>query len=1018
MALLPRGLALLLAILILAAGVYLIIGSTGDDEGEPRRREAQAYKGESLAYIGKSLTALRLDASNNGSADRSWAPYSGPDAPEGAFLGVMNEGTDALSATVTLREALSPGKYYASVKGIDYDRHVTVTLAVGGGEAKLMTDDRDENGYWTKLAPLTVGSSSNKLTITLLRQGTAPGTAQLMLRGLYLTADADETVLADDQVANLRYPTERDTSPPRPGNLVRNGSFETGIGHGWGFTDGRRFSAASTWDREMGADGSASLRLPLDPSVNSSPVTGLTSTAYAVTPNKLHTLSAWVRTDSGNTAGGSIRLVNSYDPATSGPLPAGQPGQPTIAKGFEVGAKWQRVHVTGVLLDYPKAEYSIVVGAEVQRGKHLWIDGVSLNEGGPAPYAAKSPLEVGLTTSEPSSLFYEDEPHEMQLRVANGTAASRSAVVRYEIFDYMNRRVKAGTRPMRVAARSVTDRPLDVGVGRRGSFRIVLWVAGQDGSQEEVLYGVVPRPQRAGPDPHSALGIHSNFQAFTFAAMAKLGIKWDRALSPSAFFRWKDVEPKDDRFLWFDAPVALAKRRGVMPLGTLGTNNYWPEWADRDGLPDLDKWEEFVSQTATRYRGDVSAWEIWNEPLYTFKPAFYARMLKRGAEAVKRADPRATVVAMGGAASAEEVKAVIDELEKQYPQWPWKRFIDALSIHMYPTGESGEQAGAGRGETYKRKVVDVYRKPVWNTETGTWDRGDFHTENAPVAGWGRQLQEFKTAGQFTDASQLAVERLSRNFIESIGGGLSKYFYYDLRFIASPTYYNSHPTMLEYDDSIRPKGIAYAVLAKLFDHSTGLGRIRIGDKTSRGFLFDRRGTALAAVYAQGGGQKAITLPRIPKDSLTVYDSMGNKVGLAGNRIVYGRRPVYVTAKGVSAKRLRAAFRGFVKPMADTAAPNVTIDRGPRGPVSAHSVQLRWSAADDNDTPSQLQPNAITYSYRLSRPRDEGEWSAWSAGNSVEYVDLAPGEHIFAVRARDTAGNASPIVSRAIEIASAK
>ena len=79
---------------------------------------------------------------------------------------------------------------------------------------------------------------------------------------------------------------------------------------------------------------------------------------------------------------------------------------------------------------------------------------------------------------------------------------------------------------------SVDARDLDLGVGKRGSFRAVLWIDGQEGSEEEVLFGVVPRPQVAGADPGSSMGIHSNFLDFTYGALKKLGVKWDRAMSP------------------------------------------------------------------------------------------------------------------------------------------------------------------------------------------------------------------------------------------------------------------------------------------------------------------------------------------------------------------------------------------------------------------------------------------------------------------------------------------------------
>ena len=133
--------------------------------------------------------------------------------------------------------------------------------------------------------------------------------------------------------------------------------------------------------------------------------------------------------------------------------------------------------------------------------------------------------------------------------------------------------------------------------------------------------------------------------------MAKLGIKWDRGISPGSYFRWSLVEPQDDQFVWYDDEVDLANSRGVQVLATVGTNDDWPAWADDAGKPNLGKWQEFVGQLAAHYQGRVAAWEIWNEANHSFTPDFYAKMVKRAAEAVRASDPGAKVVAFGGSAS-------------------------------------------------------------------------------------------------------------------------------------------------------------------------------------------------------------------------------------------------------------------------------------------------------------------------------------------------------------------------------
>ena len=371
---------------------------------------------------------------------------------------------------------------------------------------------------------------------------------------------------------------------------------------------------------------------------------------------------------------------------------------------------------------------------------------------------------------------------------------------------------------------------------------------------------------------------------------------------------------------------------------------------------------------------------------------------------------------MGGAYQAGYVKAVISEFAKQFPDWRWQQDIDSLSIHMYPTREVQDPASAGQGGVYRRELIEVYEKPVWNTETGTWDSGFFHTDNAPVANWGRNLFSFKDGEQFTDASQASVESLAANFLESTGNGLRKYFYYDMRVVATPAYYTTHPSMLEYDDTIRPKGIAYAVLAKLFDHAVGTGRVRIADEASQAFVYDRGGTALLGIFTADNARRSITLPGISAQALRAYDSMGNRIRVSGRRLVYGRRAVYLEAEGVSPEQLRSALRaGTVRTVADTAPPSVSIDEGPRGALPVASVSLRWSGGDDTATPGVVEPKAITYSQRLTGPAQARRWSAWDAGNTVSYSELAAGRYAFEVKGRDRAGNVSDAVSRRFEIA---
>ena len=122
-------------------------------------------------------------------------------------------------------------------------------------------------------------------------------------------------------------------------------------------------------------------------------------------------------------------------------------------------------------------------------------------------------------------------------------------------------------------------------------------------------------------------------------------------------FWWYSVEWFRGQWNWrfFDTVVEEAEIRGLKVIPILqGT----PLWAATDrvisyGVPDMAAWDTFVTRTVERYRGRISAWEIWNEPDTTFywkgTPAQYAELLARAHTAIKSMDPTA-MVWLGGLA--------------------------------------------------------------------------------------------------------------------------------------------------------------------------------------------------------------------------------------------------------------------------------------------------------------------------------------------------------------------------------
>lgn len=96
------------------------------------------------------------------------------------------------------------------------------------------------------------------------------------------------------------------------------------------------------------------------------------------------------------------------------------------------------------------------------------------------------------------------------------------------------------------------------------------------------------------------------------AAMEEAGIKWLRF-----GFAWCDMEPTRGNwnFELVDRAVEKARAHGIQILGILGGTPGFANGNMPFNYPptDIPAWQNYITTVTTRYRGKVSAWEIWNE---------------------------------------------------------------------------------------------------------------------------------------------------------------------------------------------------------------------------------------------------------------------------------------------------------------------------------------------------------------------------------------------------------------------
>ena len=237
-----------------------------------------------------------------------------------------------------------------------------------------------------------------------------------------------------------------------------------------------------------------------------------------------------------------------------------------------------------------------------------------------------------------------------------------------------------------------------------------------------------------GPIPAAFFGLNANhmhdppgysWPALRFGAFRT----WDSGII------WPTVEPQRGVYHWdeLDKDVAEAERRGAKFLFTLGLT---PQWAAPKGPltyagvsappDDLADRRDFVRAVATRYKGRIEAYEVWNEPdlsqFYSGTPAQMVALEKATAEAVHQTDPAALVVApppSGGVGSGQL------QWYEDYLNAGGGQSADVLAIHSYSSAPEGD---ADAVQTYRALLAahGLAGKPLWNTETGLELAG--HTE--------------------------------------------------------------------------------------------------------------------------------------------------------------------------------------------------------------------------------------------------------------------------------------------------
>jgi hypothetical protein len=214
---------------------------------------------------------------------------------------------------------------------------------------------------------------------------------------------------------------------------------------------------------------------------------------------------------------------------------------------------------------------------------------------------------------------------------------------------------------------------------------------------------------------------------------------------------WRQIEPWKGSYYWgeLDAIVAEANAQGLYVLLSIVRS---PDWATGGGygLPyDPEDLGDFLYALASHYRGQVHAYEIWNEPNLArenagrvVEPGRYVQLLNVAYRRIKEADPVARVISAPltptGVTRSWLSTDDIDYLRAllAYEDGLFLASCDAVGAHAAGTLNPPDtlwpdEPGPGPGwldhpTHYFRHVENIHNvllefgsnKPIWITEFG------------------------------------------------------------------------------------------------------------------------------------------------------------------------------------------------------------------------------------------------------------------------------------------------------------
>ena len=660
------------------------------------------------------------------------------------------------------------------------------------------------------------------------------------------------------------------------GNLLRNGaSFETG-------GEGVRPFASYSWTEKM-----------VEPGIP--PVFDTTTAVHGTTSLRL-TASDPVKL--GNPRGfafvgavfNRVQLQRDHRYTVSAYLKADRPGMKAVLycgettwAGQEWGeipvtTEWKRYSIPFNTDDFKKSGYYLTwVGmAPGCKEGTLWVDAVQLEAGDLSDFQPAQTIECAVEADSKEKLFESGKPCTLLLHVRNNGKNPIAGAVKYVIRDYWEHEVRAGAVQINEKAETTAVHPVDLGKLPCGYYRGKF--TAPDGGVHEVIFGVYqPQPLTPLPDDWP-LACHNDpsplvrklgfgavraFDVFTFSGIAPEKGKFDFTRADRMVKAAKDcglaIMPILGEFQWPayrpDPPIPPYAQEKVT-LTVIGGRQIRLTW------PTQEAWKGYVRALTARYKGEITHWEVMNEPNLLMSAGEYVPYLQSAYAAAKEGNPDCRVVGVCATSDfAGKPGSFTDSVFKQ----GGAKCFDILSVHLYhpnPPERTLEIGSDKLLEQWRKSLKETYGAdlPVWHTERSFISRELGYSRdrvNVP-------LDYCDEPQFFIDTFQQKAEYLLREtLLDAVAGKDGRFFWFGL-FNDESSFINiryAHPYGLghsEFDSSPTPELLAANGLARVLTGMSHPCRQVAWDDANRCVVFTGEKGSVAALWNwKGSGHVVIS-----------------------------------------------------------------------------------------------------------------------------------------------------------------